>query len=307
VVSFNHFACPRWFAARGGWTARAAPALYARYCERAAHHLGAGIGYALTFNEPNIMKVLRWLAPSPEFIAARMAMLKEAARATGSRRFITGLVADEADLDRIHQGMLEAHRQAYRAIKAARPGLPVGASISLSDDQPVGSASHVDEKRRDVYEPWLRELRATADFIGVQNYDRTRFGPDGRLGPPAGALLNRHGVEIYPRSLGNAVRYAHQATGKAILVTENGLDTEDDAQRAAYIPAALDGLHAAIADGIPVLGYLHWSLLDNYEWTLGYGYRYGLFSVDRATFRRRRKASAGVLSSIAIANALPPS
>jgi beta-glucosidase len=156
-----------------------------------------------------------------------------------------------------------------------------------------------------VYEPWLDALRASADFIGVQNYDRTRIGREGALGPAPGARLNHHGVEIYPASLGNAVRYAHQATGKPILVTENGLDTEDDALRAAYIPAALAGLHRAIAERIPVLGYLHWSLLDNYEWSLGYAYRYGLFSVDRTSFMRQRKPSAGVLGAIASENALP--
>jgi beta-glucosidase len=101
------------------------------------------------------------------------------------------------------------------------------------------------------------------------------------------------------------VRYAHQATGKPVIVTENGLDTEDDALRAAYIPVALDGLRQAIVEGIPVLGYIYWSLLDNYEWSLGYAYRYGLFSVDRQNFRRSRKPSATVLSGIAMRNALP--
>ncbi|MBK4737783.1 glycoside hydrolase family 1 protein [Noviherbaspirillum pedocola] len=308
VVSFSHFALPRWFAARGGWLASDACARYARYCERAARHLGDRIGYALTFNEPNIMRVLRLLAPSPEFIAVRRAMLKAAARATGGTHFTTGLVANDEDVDRIGANMIDAHRRAYVAIKSVRPEIAVGASISLSDDQAAdGSAAarrHVEAKRRDAYGGWLRALRATADFIGVQNYDRSRYGHHGLLGAPAHAQRNHHGVEIYPRSLGNAVHYAHMATGKPVLVTENGLDTEDDALRAAYIPAALAGLHGAIADGVPVLGYLHWSLLDNYEWSLGYAYRYGLFSVDRQTFVRTRKASAEVLSAIAMANAV---
>jgi beta-glucosidase len=305
VVTFNHFACPIWFAACGGWTARDAPSLYARYCDRAARHLGAEIGFALTLNEPNIMKVLRWLAPSPDFVATRRAMLEAAARATGSERFITGLIANDADVNAMLAPMVTAHEKGYDAIKSAHPGLPVGASISISDDQPVGPARHIEEKRRELYGSWLEALRATGDFIGVQNYDCARIGAHGAEPPPAGAKLNHHGVEICPRSLGNAVRYAHQATGKPIIVTENGLDTEDDALRAAYIPDALDGLRQAMVEGIPVLGYIHWSLLDNYEWSLGYAYRYGLFSVDRQHFRRSRKPSAAVLSGIAMRNALP--
>jgi beta-glucosidase len=305
VVTFNHFACPTWFAARGGWTARDAPGLYARYCERAAQHLGAAIGYALTLNEPNIMQVLRRFLPSPEFVAARRAMLKAAEHATGSRHFVTGLVANDEDVDAMLDPMMAAHRQSYEAIKSVHPGLPVGASISVSDDQAVGSPSYVEAKRKEVYGGWLEALRATGDFIGVQNYDRTLLGANGVVAAPAGARLTQHGVEIYPDALGNAVRYVHQATGKPIIVTENGLDSKDDTLRAAYIPAALIGLHQAIADGIPVLGYLYWSLLDNYEWSLGYAYQYGLFEVDRTTFRRSRKPSATVLSRIARRNALP--
>jgi beta-glucosidase len=179
VVTFNHFACPIWFAARGGWTARDAPALYARYCDRAARHLGAGIGYALTFNEPNIMKVLRRFAPSLEFVATRRAMLDAAAHATGSRRFVTGLVANDEDVDVMLAPMITAHQYSYETIKSVYPGLPVGASISISDDQSVGPSAHVDQKRKEVYSAWLEALHATGDFIGVQNYDRTRIGANG--------------------------------------------------------------------------------------------------------------------------------
>jgi beta-glucosidase len=305
VVTFNHFACPIWFAARGGWTAQDAPGLYARYCDRAARHLGAGIGFAVTLNEPNIMKVLRRFAPSPEFVATRRAMLAAAAHASGSRRFVTGLVANDEDVEAMLAPMIAAHRQSYETIKSAHPNLPVGASISVSDDQPVGPTTHVEQKRKEVYSEWLEALRVTGDFVGVQNYDRTRLGAHGVEPPPAGARLTQHGVEIYPASLGNAVRFVYQATGKPVLVTENGLDADDDGLRAAYIPAALDGLHKACVDGIPVLGYLYWSLLDNYEWSLGYAYRYGLYSVDRKTFKRSRKPSATVLSRIALRNALP--
>ena len=74
--------------------------------------------------------------------------------------------------------------------------------------------------------------------------------------------------------------------------------------RAAFIPAALAGLKAAIDAGIPVRGYIHWTLLDNFEWIFGYGPKYGLCAVDRQSFRRTAKPSAAVYGAIARRNAL---
>ena len=58
------------------------------------------------------------------------------------------------------------------------------------------------------------------------------------------------------------------------------------------------GLAQAMADGVPVLGYCHWTLMDNFEWTSGYGHQLGLHSVDRDTFERTAKPSAGVYSAL---------
>jgi beta-glucosidase len=100
------------------------------------------------------------------------------------------------------------------------------------------------------------------------------------------------------------VRYAYQATGVPIIVTEHGVGTPDDSIRADLIPAALAELHRAMEDGVPVKGYYHWSLLDNFEWIFGYAPTFGLHSVDRETFVRTPKASAVVYEAIARANAL---
>jgi beta-glucosidase len=91
-----------------------------------------------------------------------------------------------------------------------------------------------------------------------------------------------------------------------ILVTENGIGTDDDEQRVRYIRTALEGVLACLADGIDVLGYTYWSLLDNFEWTFGYGPRFGLAEVDRGTpFARRLKPSAQWYAGVVRASALP--
>jgi beta-glucosidase len=89
-----------------------------------------------------------------------------------------------------------------------------------------------------------------------------------------------------------------------LLVTENGIGTDDDEQRIEYVQSALEGVLRAIADGIDVRGYTYWSLLDNFEWAYGYRPRFGIVSVDRTTFERTPKPSAHWLGQIAKENAL---
>jgi beta-glucosidase len=168
----------------------------------------------------------------------------------------------------------------------------------MTDDQAVGDPARRDAKRRLVYEPWLQEAAQHADFLGVQNYGRSRIDANGVLPPPPDAVLNQQHEEFYPASLEGAVIYAHQVSGKPIIVTENGIATADDTMRVRYIPLVMQGLGRAIAAGVPVLGYVHWSLLDNFEWIFGYGPKLGLCSVDHTTFKRTPKPSAYVYRDI---------
>jgi beta-glucosidase len=78
----------------------------------------------------------------------------------------------------------------------------------------------------------------------------------------------------------------------------------DGTRRIAFIDQALAGLRACLDEGIPVHGYLYWSLLDNFEWTAGYGQHFGLAAVDLQTFRRTPRPSAFHLGAIARANRL---
>ncbi len=109
---------------------------------------------------------------------------------------------------------------------------------------------------------------------------------------------------MYPEALGHTVRLAAGHAGVPVMVTENGMATDDDEARIAYTRAALVGLAGCLADGIDVRGYLHWTLLDNFEWTAGYSKTFGLVAFDRTTFERTVKPSARWLGEVARANAI---
>ena len=134
------------------------------------------------------------------------------------------------------------------------------------------------------------------------------IGPAGWVGPQPGIDVLPMGYEYWPAALEACLRRAWQVTGGAVplWVTENGIGTDDDNQRIAYVRDALSGLQRALADGVDVRGYTYWSLLDNFEWTFGYGPKFGLAAVDRSTFARSLKPSAYWLSAVAAANALLP-
>lgn len=298
VVTFNHFTVPRWFAARGGWEVADAPNWFGRFCERAARHMANEIGYATTLNEPNLTRVLRWLPfPFPEaMVTAEREMLAEAARQSGSQKFSS---ANAGETEARLQPMIAGHKAGVAAIKSIEPSLPVGVSLAITDDQAVGDPGRRDQKRREVYGAWLQAAAESGDFIGVQNYSRQRLDQNGPMMPPKGAELSQLGEEVYPASLEGAIRYAHETTGKPVLVTENGICTTDDAQRAAFIPRAIEGVGRAMKSGVPVLGYIHWSLMDNFEWIFGYEPKYGLCAIEPGTLRRIPKPSARVYGAIA--------
>lgn len=304
MVTFNHFITPRWFAGRGGWEVAGADLLFARYCDKVARELGPMMACATTFNEPNLAKMLFGI-PGPlqgmTGIPPERAMLAKAGQMAGTGKFSSWIFGD---FDQIEAGMMAAHKRGYAAIKAACPTLPVGLSLALIDEQAVGNPAMRDKKRALAYAPWFRAVSADGDFIGVQTYSRGLVGPEGELPPPAGAELTDTGNEFYPEALEATIRYAREHVKLPIYVTENGIATTNDARRIEYINRAVQCVANCIKDGIDVRGYIHWSLLDNFEWIFGFKPKFGLVAVDRATMLRTPKPSALRLGQIARANGI---
>ena len=175
-------------------------------------------------------------------------------------------------------------------------------TIAMQDIQAVDKGEEVrDRMRWELQDIYLEAARGD-DFVGVQTYSRERFGKDGRLEPEAGVELTQMGYEYWPQAIGATLRYASQVAGVPLLVTENGIGSEDDTRRLAYFQTALQSVADCLRDGLDVRGYFAWSAFDNFEWMLGYRPQFGIIAVNRDTQERIVKPSARWLGRLAKSN-----
>lgn len=277
VVTFHHFSSPRWFAAIGGFESPRAPELFGRYVKKCGEWLGDTIGLACTINEPNIVSMMGY----------------------GLGVFPPGVENASERQVAVNNILLSAHQRAVHELRSGPGDFPIGLTLSMAELV----ATEGGEESRDEFQELMEDsfLRGTKgdDFIGVQCYSRFHFGPQGFRGPGPGARSTPMGYEWWPQCVGATARRAAAVTGLPVVVTENGVSTQNDAERIEYVTEALVSLHEALNDGIDIRGYLYWSLLDNFEWTFGYGQFFGLVEVDRASFVRTPKLSAQFYGAIA--------
>ena len=302
ALTMHHFTSPRWIAARGGWEASETAKLFARYCERAVEHLGDLIDVACTVNELNLGILLQQqglLQSDEAIVSARWRVAAAKALGTDAENFSSFPFCVRS---RSRDVLIEAHRLGAQALRAGRGKFPVGMTLALRDFQAVAGGEEILHRLRfEAEDIFLQEARAD-DFVGVQYYTAQRVGPSGLLYSAPGAEFTQMGYEFWPEGLEAVIRYASAKAQVPVIVTENGIATEDDSKRIAYVERALAGLARCLSDGIDVRGYIYWSMLDNFEWLFGYAPKFGLVAVDRKTQRRILKPSAGWLGHIASTN-----
>nr|WP_156800959.1 GH1 family beta-glucosidase [Oceaniovalibus guishaninsula] len=154
-------------------------------------------------------------------------------------------------------------------------------------------------------------IGAPLDWFGINYYTRKMIAPDDGPWPhhhevPGPLPKTQLGWEIFPEGLHAFLRRIHEGytRGLPLYVTENGMAAPDrikdgdinDARRIDYLNAHMAKVKQAADEGIPVKGYFVWSLLDNFEWSLGYDPRFGIVHVDFDTFKRTPKASYHALA-----------
>jgi beta-glucosidase len=239
-------------------------------------------------------------------------------------------VRDESRALSVIANLLEAHGRAYRVLKsedradADRDGNPVrvGFAKHYTQLEPLRPWNPLDRLQAyfenrvfieaveratidgtiDLAIPGARpvrrnlpELKGALDWYGLNYYTRwmvRSLSPEPHVARP-GSPRTDLDWEIWPEGFEQALTHAGKL-GLPVLVTENGFADEHDAFRPRAIVAFVEAMHRAVSSGVRVLGYLHWSLLDNFEWSDGYKGRFGLYAVDfdRPERPRTRRASA---------------
>jgi beta-glucosidase len=173
----------------------------------------------------------------------------------------------------------------------------VGVTLTTQAIEPVGDGSLASQFESLLYGNWWDAVNAS-DFVGVQAYTRFRVDSKGVVPSPPGSELTAAGYEYYPQALGQMIRLAARKTTKPIYVTESGIGTDDDTRRIAWLDTCVAEVERCLSEGIDVRSYIYWSLLDNFEWTQGYGQHFGLVAVDRDTFVRTPKPSSQHLARL---------
>ena len=316
VVTLHHFSSPVWLISKGGWEAETTPADFARYVRFLMERLGSELHYVCTINEANMGVQVAAIAKRymqqmmaqaakgqidggvqmglnmEKMMANQKAIAEETMQVFGVAKAECFTSPRTAHGDEL---VMEAHKAARAVIREVCPHIKLGLTLSLHDIQALEGGEGPAQKDWDDEFTHYLPLIEGDDFLGVQNYTRSRYDANGSMPAPDGAELTQMNYEFYPQALEHVLRTVAQSFHGDLIVTENGIATADDTRRVAFIRQALDGVQHCIADGIPVKGYFHWSLMDNFEWQKGYAMQFGLIAVNRETMERTAKPSLAVL------------
>jgi len=267
VVTLHHFTLPLWVADLGGFENPNIAEWMGSYAKLVATEFGEDIDIACTINEPNIVALMGYLLGvfPPE-------------------------VKDRARYDKVNEAMRSCHLAMREELRKGPGTYPIGMCLSMQEYVCAEGGEETMAVIRTSMEDQYLAAVGDDDFIGVQCYTKIEIGPSGIM--PVTGEVTEMGYAFWPQCVEYTVRRAAEKTGIPVIVTENGIGTDDDEQRIRYLDGALRGLAKVIDEGHDVRGYFQWSLLDNFEWVLGYRPKFGIVEVDRTTFKRTRKPSA---------------
>jgi len=289
MVTLHHFTNPIWFADSGGWIKPAGIKRFLRYCDFVVRGLAPHVHWLFTINEPSVYY---------------------------SHAFLWGMWPPQAKsffkTKAVHDHLNEAHIEAYRLIHQIYKDLNLASpavSIAHHMQAIVGCDQSLKNRlavtlRKQLYNLEILDhlsRNKTLDFIGLNYYSRNLVHAHSWW---IGNLLmetckdghhsckkNSLGWDIYPQGLCEVLGYLKKYN-LPVIISENGICTTDDTERWDYIQSHLKNVHLAMSEGVNVIGYLYWSLMDNFEWAQGFGPRFGLIDIDYKTQQRTIRDSA---------------
>ena len=295
VVTLHHFTNPVWFSQMGGWTNFKLQKYFLRFVEKIVKELSSSVRFWITINEPLVYSSHSYLLGA--WPPKERSLFKTA---------------------KVTLNLAQAHIQAYGIIHKIyqdkgqeSPMVSIAANLQAFElCQPTLKNKLAVYLRHKLYNLYFIELllsKKTLDYIGVNYYGRNLA--DVESWGIKSLLLdtckyNHHplrknslGWDIYPEGLYNLL-ISLKKYNLPILITENGICTEDDDLKWDYIREHLEQLYKSIEEGVNVLGYIYWSLIDNFEWDKGFTPRFGLVHVDYENQRRTVRTSAKKLAEV---------
>jgi len=305
MITLHHFCDPLWISELGGWENEAIVDHFGSYVEKSVEALSEYNNLWVTINEPNVLAIYAYLfglfPPGKKDIRL---------------------------LGKVHSNLVKAHSTAYQIIHRLQPTARVGIATNYRSAKPSKSWNPLDRFMVGLMSavfnnavpralqdgvlrmPWSRtripEAKGTQDFLGLNYYSRdivafsllhpeqafmrTYFRPDAELST-TGFIANE------PQGMFEALKWGLQFK-VPIIVTENGIEDEDDRVRPSYLLQHLHQIWRAVNFNWPVKGYFHWTLVDNFEWERGWTQRFGLWELDVDTQARRKRPSVDLYAAI---------
>ena len=321
VVTLHHFTLPAWLAAEGGFENPRMIDYFGYYARKVVEAFGSKVTYWVTINEPMVFLFKGYL------VGEWPPGLRSSRRALKVLRNL--MLAHIRGYQTVHH-----YAQSHRGVKKPM----VGFAQHVGRFSPCSPGSW-----RDRLSTWLRQffsnhlilkalhsgflffpgiyceplpVRRSFDFLGLNYYTRhfvhfKNFEFPGILGDECNlehhktaGPRNDMGWEIYPKGLFDLLLEMRQYQ-VPIFVLENGICTSDDDARKEFIRRHLMEVAHSIEKHVPAIGYLYWSLLDNFEWEHGFTPRFGLVEVDYQTQERRIRDSARYFSEICRTGIVP--
>jgi beta-glucosidase len=338
IATLYHWDLPQALQEGGGWANRSIAECFADYVSSVVGRLGDRVDHWITLNEPWVAAFVGHLegrhAPgiTDEATAVKVAHHLLLSHARGLERIRDAAPGAKAGITLNLSDVLAASESEADIAAAARVDLfenrlflsPLFQGIYPDDARDFWASVTDFDFVRDGD---MAAIHRPIDFLGVNFYEQHQVvaDPDHVRGPsnlvrgarklPPGGPLSAGGVSIRPDALHSVLTRVHREWTKLPLwITENGIALNDyvtpdgrchDPERIDYYAAHFRAAARAIQDGVPLEGYIVWSLMDNFEWAAGYSLRFGLVYVDYATQARVTKSSAEWFTRVIARNAIP--
>lgn len=319
MCTLFHWNLPMWVYEKGGWHYEGISDIFADYVEQVVNALSDKVTYWMTMNEPacfvgngyvtgthapfennlsNLDKLGEILPPICKNVLLSHGKAVQVIRkcAKSSPKIGAALNASLMMPWKETKEEIAAAKEATFSENTGFAGMDFWAGPMINGTlSPMLAPFFSEEERKEVNQP--------LDFLGYNCYNADNYNEYTGPNPAVYPGMPRTAMEwpITPDALYWAVKFFYEKYGLPIMITENGMANLDfvmsdgkvhDPQRIEYMKMYLKGLKRAADEGMPVIGYQYWSILDNFEWAEGYDKRFGLIYVDYRTQERTLKDSA---------------